>query len=96
MKTKILANSHHRNGVCGAPFDVYLFRDEDKTVKVAIDFGKDQFAVLQVDKLSDGDISFGSNSWRGDHYCDQIRKLSKAVPISKTKDSFFVHYGVTA
>jgi hypothetical protein len=32
MKLKIIDIDFHRNGVCGAPFDVVLFEDEgDKT-----------------------------------------------------------------
>jgi hypothetical protein len=27
MKLKIIAIAHHRNGICGAPFDVVLFED---------------------------------------------------------------------
>lgn len=80
---KLLANAYHRNGVCGDPFFVSLFRDIDGTTKLAVDFGEFKFAVLQVDKLAAGDIAFGSNSWRGDHYADDLRSLP-AYP----KDTF--------
>jgi hypothetical protein len=30
--------------------------------------------VLDVAKLAQGDIAFGSNSWRGDHYEPHLRK----------------------
>lgn len=39
MKLKLLNKSHHRNGICGNPFNVFLFKDEDKSIKLAIDFG---------------------------------------------------------
>ena len=43
--------------------------------KVAILFEEPHFcAVLGVDKLAGGDIAFGSNSWRGDHYEHDLRK----------------------
>jgi len=77
MKLKIIAIAHHRNGICGAPFDVVLFDDQgpERSRKVAILFEEPHFrAVLGVDKLAEGDIAFGSNSWRGDHYEHDLRK----------------------
>jgi hypothetical protein len=78
MKLKRIINiARHRNGVGGAPFDVVLFTDtgEDGSRKVAILFEMASFcAVLDVDKLAKGDIAFGSNSWRGDHYEPPLRK----------------------
>lgn len=93
MKMKLLSNSHHRNGVCGTPFDVALIRDEDGSTKVCIDFGGSDFAVLQVDLLAQGDVAFGSNSWRGDHYADQVRKLMRGAQPDVANDAFFVNYG---
>jgi hypothetical protein len=92
MKIKIIATSHHRNGVCGEPFDICLFEDDDKTVKVSIDFGQNMFAVLQVDKLIAGDIAFGSNSWRGDRYMHKIRELAETIKPSYTEGSVFIRY----
>ena len=79
---KVLSMSHHRNGIGGDPFDVAIFEDDDGTVKVAVDFGGSAFAVLQVDKLSAGDIAFGSNSWRGDQYAGRVRPLMESADIS--------------
>ena len=31
-------------------------------------------AVFDIDKLFLGDIAFGSNSWRGDHYEPLLRR----------------------
>ena len=77
MKLKqIIAIGHHRNGVCGTPFNVVLFHDTDepRRRKVAILFELQSCcAVLDVDKLAAGDIAFGSNSWRGDHYEPLLR-----------------------
>ena len=84
MNLKIIAFAHHRNGIGGAPFAVILFEDAEAegSRKVAILFEQDgQCAVLDVDKLAQGDIAFGSNSWRGDHFEQSLRK---AIRISAT------------
>jgi hypothetical protein len=76
MKLKIIAIAHHRNGICGAPFDVVLFEDTgpEGGRKVAILFEGASFcAVLDVAKLAAGDIEFGSNSWRGDKFEPGLR-----------------------
>lgn len=86
---KALSVDYHRNGVGGEPFRVVLFEDDDGTVKVAISFDDDEpeveggfvnprVAVLQVDKLAAGDVRFGTNSWRGDHYARWVREQVKA------------------
>jgi hypothetical protein len=70
---KIIAVATHRNGICGAPFDVVLFHDEDSR-KIGIVFEDNgHCAVLDVAKLATGDIAFGSNSWRGDTYEPTLR-----------------------
>lgn len=78
MKLKrIIAIDHHRNGICGSPFDVVLFQDTDNPGcrKVAVLFEPQSCcAVLDVDKLTTGDIAFGSNSWRGDVYEPLLRQ----------------------
>lgn len=77
MKLKIIDIACHRNGICGAPFDVVLFRDEGPagSRKVGILFDEPHCcAVLDIDKLTKGDILFGSNSWRGDNYERHLRK----------------------
>ena len=76
MKLTITAFAHHRNGICGAPFDVILFADAgpEGSRKVAILFEPEgHCAVLDVDKLAQGDIAFGSNSWRGDKFEPALR-----------------------
>ncbi len=75
MKIKLLSAEWHRNGISGEPFITGLFTDEDGHTKMFVDFGEMRFAVLQVDKLANGDIVFGSNSWRGDWYVGEIRSL---------------------
>ena len=74
MKLTILDTACHRNGICGAPFDVVTFHDGDSR-KVAVLFEAPYHcAVLDVDKLALGNITFGENSWRGDHYEPHLRK----------------------
>ncbi len=86
MKLRIIATAHHRNGVCGAPFDVVLFQDRgpEGSRKLAILFDdQGHCAVLDVAKLAESDIAFGSNSWRGDHFEEPLRK---AIRISSTSN----------
>jgi hypothetical protein len=66
----------HRNGICGAPFDVVLFNvPHEDGPKVAILFAEEGCcAVLDVTKLAAFDIAFGSNSWRGDIYEPVLRR----------------------
>jgi hypothetical protein len=84
MKLSIIANAHHRNGICGAPFNVVLFGDTgpEGSRKVAILFEEEgHCAVLDVAKLAAGDIAFGSNSWRGDVFEPSLRQ---AIHCSST------------
>ncbi len=82
MKLRIIGFDHHRNGIDGAPFAVVLFEDQgtEGSRKVAILFDEPHHcAVLDVDKLAQGDIAFGSNSWRGDRFEQSLRN---AIRIS--------------
>jgi len=77
MKLKILDTAHHRNGISGAPFHAVLFHDRgpEGSRKVGILFDDPgHCAVLDIDKLALGDITFGSNSWRGDDYEPYLRQ----------------------
>ena len=73
---KIISKARHRNGVMGDPFNVVIFEDDDGSTKIAVDFGEVSIAVLQLYKIISGDIAFGSNSWRGDHYAKKIRDMT--------------------
>jgi hypothetical protein len=74
MKLRIEDIQHHRNGVSGAPFHVVLFRDPDEGRMVGVVFQAEQHvAVFNLDKLAIGNIAFGVNSWRGDHYEPHLR-----------------------
>ncbi len=69
----------HRNGSSGNPFYVILFRWKDDDVRtdrtmigIVFDVTKiginHSTAVMDADAIGRGDIDFGSNSWRGDHF----------------------------
>jgi hypothetical protein len=84
MKLTIIDIAHHRNGICGAPFDVVLFKDKgpEGSRKVSIVFDEPHHcAVLDVAKLAAGVIHFGENSWRGDNYEPHLRE---AIRTSST------------
>jgi hypothetical protein len=73
---QILNADFHRNGVGGAPFKVALVDDpNDGDVKLVIMFAERYHtAVLSLDKLiQNEDIAFGSNSYRGDRFDDELR-----------------------
>jgi hypothetical protein len=77
MKLTILNIDYHRNGICGAPFHAIVFRDTgpEGSAKLGIVFDEPRHcAVLDIAKLADCDIEFGSNSWRGDRYELALRR----------------------
>jgi hypothetical protein len=77
MKITILNIDYHRNGISGAPFHAIVFRDtgEGASVKIGIVFDAPcHTAVLDINKLVECDVEFGSNSWRGDAYEPLLRR----------------------
>lgn len=83
-RLQILDLDFHRNGVAGKPFKVALVDDANEgDVKLVIMFEEEGYtAVLSVDKLhEDEDISFGTNSWRGDEYETALRSEMWEVPV---------------
>lgn len=85
MKLHIEQIQHHRNGVCGAPFHVLTFRDPDEGRMLGVVFSREShMAVFNLDKLALGNIAFGVNSWRGDHYEPHLR--SAIAILEKLKD----------
>jgi len=76
VRIRVLDWAFHRNGICGAPFHVVLFDDvnDENTLKLGILFDAPHHcAVLDVGKLSTGNISFGTNSYRGDFFEAALR-----------------------
>jgi len=87
MKLTIEKIAYHRNGVCGEPFKAVIFQDDGKRM-VAVRFEDDpkdggfsapRCAVFDLDLLAQGVIEFGVNSWRGDHYADELDKSLEEV-----------------
>ena len=77
MAIRILNIDYHRNGVCGEPFHAVVFRDTgpEGSIKLGIVFDSPHHcAVLDVAKLADCDVAFGSNSWRGDVFEPGLRR----------------------
>ena len=80
----VIAKAYHRNGICGAPFHAIVFDDDgtEASRKLGIVFDQEAHcAVLDITKLANGDIAFGSNSWRGDTYEPALRSaIRQAEP----------------
>ena len=79
MTRKLETIAYHRNGVCGEGFYVLTFKDKVDGYHhnmMAVVFHSQErpfnpaVAVFDRDLIAKGDISFGSNSWRGDHWAD--------------------------
>ncbi len=65
----------HRNGISGAPFHAVVFLDPEEGLMLGVVFEREYYvAVLNIGKLSLGNITFGENSWRGDRYEESLRK----------------------
>lgn len=79
MKLLIDHIAHHRNGICGAPFYPVILRDPDEGRMLGVVFETDHHvAVFNLDKLALGNVAFGVNSWRGDHYEPHLRRAIAA------------------
>lgn len=82
---KLIQLAHHRNGIYGRPFDVAIITEPnpDKPKKMrkmlVVYFPGDDIAcaAFDLEKLAAEDIKFGSNSWRGDHYSEDMRTLNE-------------------
>jgi hypothetical protein len=88
MKITPISVAHHRNGVSGEPFHCVIFdkTDNDGTTRMlAVRFADDEgegfqnprIAVFDLALLSQSDIEFGSNSFRGDHFVEGIDNAIK-------------------
>jgi hypothetical protein len=78
QRIRVLNIDYHRNGIGGAPFHAVVFRDDGKEAGVKVGVVFDQpahVAVLDIARLADCDVQFGSNSWRGDRYEAALRRV---------------------
>ena len=75
-KLQIVDADYHRNGITGLPFKVAVVDDANESdMKLVIMFeAEGHTAVLSLNKLMEEDISFGSNSYRGDLYEEALRE----------------------
>ena len=71
---KIEAIAYHRNGICGEGFHVVLFVQDKRRYLATMFQTAGQVAVLDRDILATGNVRFGENSWRGDHFEDDLRR----------------------
>ena len=89
MNIKPLKVAHHRNGVGGEPFHCVIFdnTEDGKTNRMlAVRFADNEgegyqnprIAVFDIALLNDSVIEFGQNSFRGDHFADDIDQAIKA------------------
>ena len=87
----IEAVAYHRNGIGGAGFHVVTFTDSEAELgpihgaaMVGIVFEEEgRVAVFDRVLLGKGEIGFGVNSWRGDHYEPILRR---AIRVSGEKE----------
>lgn len=80
---KIVKESYHRNGVTGTPFDVAIFRQPGRRAPMlAVIFeAAGHVAVFDLDLLKKDIIEFPENSFRGDLYQAELRRM-----IEKARD----------
>lgn len=82
MELKLKKVDYHRNGVAGAPFYAVLFemveggKKRNMVASVFTDKGG-YCSVYDVDLLAKGSVTFGENSWRGDHFQEELMRLIK-------------------
>lgn len=78
MRLKVEQIAYHRNGVCGEPFHVVLFRDGSGRGMVAIVLdekatdGTVPIFVLDNKLLNQNEIRSDYNAWRGDTYAPEL------------------------
>jgi len=73
-KIKVISVSYHRNGIGGMGFYAVIFNESEMGQMIASLFDAPGYcAVYNIEKLSKGDVEFGSNSWRGDVYASVLR-----------------------
>ena len=81
---KIIQIVYHRNGIMGEGFYAVLFEEPEFTVVedgkkrperflASVFRGPGRISVFSVDRLNDHGVTFGINSWRGDHYEHGLR-----------------------
>ncbi len=80
-KIEIQEVAYHRNGISGEGFHAVRFRWDtgdgvENFVGTVFD-GSGQCAVLSLDRIAQGGVAFGFNSWRGDEVEPELRRAIK-------------------
>lgn len=77
--------SYHRNGVSGEGFFAVTFNDKEHGPMFAVVFETSRHvAVFRRDLIGAGVIEFGQNSWRGDHFENDLRAAIKKATADRT------------
>jgi len=82
---KIIDADYHRNGISGLGFHTIIFKYGDMKMFATLFEGPGACAVLEFSQLSEGDIAFMTNGWRGDHFETELRKAIKPFMNKKWK-----------
>jgi hypothetical protein len=69
---KIETVHYHRNGTGGEPFHVVMFTDDNRNMVGIVFDEPGRVAVIDRDLIATT-AEFGVNSWRGDHYENELR-----------------------
>ena len=92
---KIIQIASHRNGVNGEPFHAILFKTRiagrtDTTFLATVFDAPGHVSVIAIDLLAEQGVTFGANSWRGDHYEADLRaaiaRYRTDTPTMETRD----------
>lgn len=94
MNLELIKISSHRDGVCGTPFYVILFKDHDPALSdmtsnlmVATYFAANTVAVLNVVEMLKENVMFAEgNSWQGDGYADTLKEFVDAYERRRTEE----------
>ena len=67
--------AYHRNGICGEPFYAVIFTsNDDKSYLASVFEASGHVSVICLDLIADHGVTFGENSFRGDHFEDELRQ----------------------
>lgn len=74
INAQVEKHAHHRNGISGAPFDIILFKEDNRKMIGIVFEEEGHVAALDRDLLSKDIIEFTKNSWRGDRFEPILRR----------------------
>jgi hypothetical protein len=86
---QVLCSARHRNGVCGEPFFVSIFRSKDgkRMLSVRFDNEKGIFtAAFDLDLLNQNNCKFFENSYRGDYFDEDMKLAEKRYYAKQRKE----------